>query len=152
MKKLKTYTGHIKILKENQIFVFGSNPEGRHGAGAAKFALINCGAIYGQGRGLQGQSYGLITKNLKSGYTEPVTGITYINAGIVSVSPEQIIDNIKELYDVANENTDKEFLIGYTINPNLNGYLPNEMAFMFKSAGYIPENIVFNNKFAELFY
>ena len=45
-----------------QIFVFGSNLAGRHGAGAALFARQNHGAIYGQGIGLQGQSYGIPTK------------------------------------------------------------------------------------------
>lgn len=44
------------------IFVFGSNLAGRHGAGAAKHALMNCGAIYGMGKGLQGNSYGIPTK------------------------------------------------------------------------------------------
>lgn len=34
---LKHYTGDIKP-EPNTIFVFGSNPEGRHGAGAAKVA------------------------------------------------------------------------------------------------------------------
>lgn len=45
------------------IFVFGSNLAGRHGAGAAKFAVINHGAIMGQGIGLQGTSYGIPTKD-----------------------------------------------------------------------------------------
>lgn len=45
------------------IFVFGSNLAGRHGAGAARFALEEHGAIYGQGIGLQGQSYGIPTKD-----------------------------------------------------------------------------------------
>lgn len=44
------------------IFVFGSNLAGRHGAGAARFALKHHGAIYGQGEGLQGRSYALPTK------------------------------------------------------------------------------------------
>ena len=44
------------------IFVFGSNLAGRHGAGAAKFALDNHGAIYGQGVGLQGNAYAIPTK------------------------------------------------------------------------------------------
>jgi len=44
------------------IFVFGSNLAGRHGAGAAKWALENRGAIYGMGSGLQGQSYAIPTK------------------------------------------------------------------------------------------
>ena len=45
------------------IFVFGSNLAGRHGAGSAKEALLKHGAVTGQGRGLQGQSYALPTKD-----------------------------------------------------------------------------------------
>lgn len=45
------------------IFVFGSNLAGRHGKGAAKYAIDNCGAIYGQGEGLQGSSYAVPTKD-----------------------------------------------------------------------------------------
>jgi hypothetical protein len=47
------------------IFVFGSNLAGRHGAGAAKFALMNHGAILFQGTGLQGNSYAIPTKDLR---------------------------------------------------------------------------------------
>lgn len=46
-----------------QIFVFGSNLAGRHGKGAALFARKNHGAIYGQAMGLQGNSYGIPTKD-----------------------------------------------------------------------------------------
>lgn len=46
-----------------KIFVFGSNLAGRHGAGAALHAVQKCGAIYGQGVGLQGKSYGIPTKD-----------------------------------------------------------------------------------------
>lgn len=45
------------------IFVFGSNLAGRHGAGAAKAARQHHGAIYGQGVGLQGNSYAIPTKD-----------------------------------------------------------------------------------------
>ena len=45
------------------IFVFGSNLAGRHGKGAAKFAREKHGAIYGQGEGLQGNSYAIPTKD-----------------------------------------------------------------------------------------
>lgn len=45
------------------IFVFGSNLAGRHGGGAARFAALHHGAIYGRGIGLQGQSYGIPTKD-----------------------------------------------------------------------------------------
>lgn len=47
----------------SKIFVFGSNLAGIHGAGAARFAVQHHGAIYGQGVGLQGQSYAIPTKD-----------------------------------------------------------------------------------------
>lgn len=45
------------------IFVFGSNLAGRHGKGAALYARQHRGAIYGQGEGLQGDSYAIPTKD-----------------------------------------------------------------------------------------
>lgn len=51
----------ITELKANEIFVFGSNLEGAHGGGAALTAYRKFGAIWGQGVGLQGQSYGIPT-------------------------------------------------------------------------------------------
>lgn len=45
------------------IFVFGSNRVGRHGMGAAHYALEHHGAVYGQGEGLQGRSYAIPTKD-----------------------------------------------------------------------------------------
>jgi hypothetical protein len=47
------------------IFVFGSNLAGRHGKGAALYALQNKGAIRGKGEGIQGQSYAIPTKDEK---------------------------------------------------------------------------------------
>jgi hypothetical protein len=146
----KTYSGKVTNLQPNQIFVFGSNPEGRHGAGAAKDAKDLFGAKYGQGRGMQGQSYALVTKNLKAGFVEPSTGIEYKKAGEKSVSKEQIIQNIKELYLAAKENPTKEFLVSDYSESNLNGYTGQQMADMFNAAGSIPSNIVFNEKFNKL--
>ena len=51
----------ITELGENEIFVFGSNLAGAHGGGAALLAYRKFGAIWGQGVGLQGQSYGIPT-------------------------------------------------------------------------------------------
>jgi hypothetical protein len=44
-----------------EIFVFGSNLEGLHNAGAAKFAMENHGALYGEGIGAVGNSYAIPT-------------------------------------------------------------------------------------------
>lgn len=55
----------ITELKENEVFVFGSNTAGIHGAGAAKLAYENFGAVWGVGYGLRGQSFALPSKNNK---------------------------------------------------------------------------------------
>ncbi len=52
----------IESLAENEVFVFGSNRAGIHGAGAAEYALRHFGAVLGVGEGLMGQSYALPTK------------------------------------------------------------------------------------------
>lgn len=48
--------------EEDEVFVFGSNLAGIHGAGAAKAAL-RYGARYGHGIGLQGRTYAIPTKD-----------------------------------------------------------------------------------------
>lgn len=55
--------GFIQVCHTMNIFVFGSNLAGRHGAGSALEAVRNHGAIYGQGIGLQGNSYAIPTKD-----------------------------------------------------------------------------------------
>ena len=55
--------GLIDQLDEGEIFVFGSNMAGRHGAGAALQARLKFGAIYGIGEGFTGQCYALPTLN-----------------------------------------------------------------------------------------
>lgn len=146
----KYYEGDITPSADT-IFVFGSNPEGRHGAGAAAEAVSNFGAKYYQGRGLQGGSYGLVTVNLKAGFKEPKTGITYESAGKRSIRPDQIINNIREMYNVAIANPTKKFKIGYrnTISVSLNGYTGFEMMDMFKAAGVVPENVYFSKEWVD---
>lgn len=111
--------------------------------------------MYGKGRGLSGQSYGLITKNLRSGYTEKNSNkfITYHKSGSRSVSRDAIIENIIELYEIADKMSDYNFLIAYSLDSNnLCGYSSEEIAEMFKDAGNtfmenIPNNIMFEKKF-----
>jgi hypothetical protein len=53
---------YITELDPNEIFVFGSNLSGVHGAGAARTAL-KWGAKYGNGVGIQGKTYAIPTKD-----------------------------------------------------------------------------------------
>jgi hypothetical protein len=54
--------GSLPLGPSQQIFVFGSNLAGRHGAGAAKVAL-KYGARYGRGLGPVGRTYAIPTKD-----------------------------------------------------------------------------------------
>lgn len=58
---MTTDKGFITSLKDNEIFVFGSNLQGMHAGGAAKQALDQFGAIYGKGVGRQGKCYAIPT-------------------------------------------------------------------------------------------
>ena len=51
----------ISELKENEIFVFGSNLAGAHGGGAARLAYNRFGAVWGEGVGLHGKTYAIPT-------------------------------------------------------------------------------------------
>lgn len=51
------------MYPSNTIFVFGSNLAGRHGRGAAQFAVKWRGARYGVAEGLSGYSYAIPTKD-----------------------------------------------------------------------------------------
>ena len=120
------------------VFVFGSNPEGRHGKGAAKVAVESFGAVYGQGEGLQGHSYALPTKDLR----------IKENNGFRSISEKDIVANISKMYECARQNPDRQFMVAYTNAPEettLNGYSGREMAAMFLAAGSFPENVRFSS-------
>lgn len=137
---VSSYSGDI-TPDANTIFVFGSNPEGRHGAGAAKVAREKFGAVYGQGEGLQGNAYASPTKDLR----------VKENNSLRSISEGQIIESIKKLYDTARQNPDKQFKVAYrnTTTASLNGYTGLEMIDMFLKAGSIPSNIVFSKEWVD---
>jgi len=136
---MKIYDGLILKrldLPENGIFVFGANTEGRHSKGAALVAYREFDAEYGNPQGPQGDSYAIVTKDLRK-RVHPSIPRVYIEI------------QIKDLYIYAQVNRDKEFYIAYGIGPNLNAYSPKEMAEMFSCAP-IPDNIVFEHKFSHL--
>ena len=140
--------GNITSMTGNNIFVYGANPEFRNGLGAAKAARDFGAKAYGGGRGIVGNTFGLITKNLKAGFVEKETGIVYESTGHRSVSPEMIIANIDELYQCALDNPEKKFFVAYKNDGrNLNGYTNKDMWDLFTDNKYIPENIRFHDSF-----
>lgn len=115
----------ITELKENEIFVFGSNLSGMHGGGAARIAYKKFGAIWGQGIGLQGQSYGIPTMQggvetikpyvdefIKFAKTHPELHflVTRVGCGIAGFKDEEIAPLFKEALDMSNVSLPKEFI------------------------------------------
>jgi hypothetical protein len=111
-----------------KIFVFGSNLAGRHGKGAALFALQHHGAIYGQGVGRQGNSYALPTKS------HTLTTLS------LSVIKSHVVDFLKYARCRPND----EFQLT-PIGCGLAGYRPEEIAPMFHSAS---PNVILPVEFA----
>lgn len=115
----------ITELKDNEIFVFGSNLEGRHGGGAALLAYRKWGAVWGQGVGLQGQCYGIPTMHGGPEKIKPYVDefiefarnhkelnflVTEIGCGIAGFSPEDIAPLFVRAIDVENIYLPKRFV------------------------------------------
>lgn len=113
---------NITELKENEIFVFGSNLIGRHGAGAALLAR-KWGAKIGYGRGPKGKTYAIPTKDGKL-QTLPLEHIQY---------------HVHRFINYAKINRENVFLVTQ-IGCGLAGYSPEEIAPLFSLAVGI-ENI-----------
>jgi hypothetical protein len=102
------------------IFVFGSNLAGRHGKGAALEARQKHGAIYGEGIGLQGNSYAIPTKD------------RYLN----TLELQDIRLYVDNFVMFAARHPEMEFNVT-RIGCGLAGYTDADIAPMFKDA---PEN------------
>lgn len=114
---MRIASNHITTLQPNEIFVFGSNLSGMHGGGAARLAYQKFGAIWGQGVGLQGQSYGIPTMQggvdtikpyvdefIKFAKTHPQLKflVTEIGCGIAGFSVEEIAPLFEQAIEVEN--------------------------------------------------
>lgn len=106
----------INVLKENEVFVFGSNCQGMHMGGAARVAYNKFGAEWGNGEGLQGQSYALptmegldntktsienFTKYAKS-HQELKFFVTPIGCGIAGYTPQELAPFFKDAAQLDN--------------------------------------------------
>lgn len=114
---------NITKLGPNEIFVFGSNYAGRHGAGAALVARKKFGAINGITAGLMGQSYGIPTKD----------------AALRTLPLDVIAIHIESFLWFAHEHPEKTFLVT-PIGCGLAGYEPRQIAPLF-FAHPIPPNV-----------
>jgi hypothetical protein len=122
---MKTSPKNITELKDNEVFVFGSNKKGNHLSGAAKQAML-WGAIWGQGFGLQGKCFAIPTMD----------GYSYMSRCV------------NRFITFASENKDLTFLVT-DIGCGIAGYTPKEIAPLFSRAKNV-ENIHFPESFVEI--
>lgn len=124
MGKTRITPQDITSLRDNEIFVFGSNLRGIHGGGAARAARIYFGAVMGQGVGLQGQSYAIPT---------------------MQGGPETIQPYVDEFISFARQHPDMRFLVT-PIGCGIAGFEPKDIAPLFTEATEV-ENICLPQSF-----
>lgn len=143
----------ITELKSNDIFVFGSNLAGAHGGGAARLAYNRFGAIWGQGVGLQGQSYAIPTmqggvETIKPYVDEFISFaqmradlkfyVTQIGCGIAGFKVEEIAPLFQAAISVENIILPKAFVVALSpCKPIRNSYMVMDRVY----AGEYPRDI-----------
>ena len=117
-------SSRVTELRPGEIFVFGSNLAGHHGGGAALLAWRKWGAVWGQGVGLQGQTYGIPT----------------MHGG-----PEAIRPYVDEFVDFARRHPELTFLVT-EVGCGIAGFTPAQIAPLFAGAVGV-ENIHLPQRF-----
>lgn len=102
---------------KEQVFVFGSNLAGFHGAGAARAAVQHFGAKRGVGIGRQGQSFAIPTKDQR----------------IETLPIAQIALYIGDFIRYTKEHDDEEFFVT-RVGCGLAGYSDEDIAPLFRRA------------------
>ena len=123
----REYTSErISELRENEIFVFGSNLAGAHGGGAAWLAYRRFGAVWGEGVGLHGRTYAVPT----------------MQGGVDTVKPY-----VDDFILFSKEHKELTFLVT-RIGCGIAGFRNEEIAPLFKDAICV-ENIILPKEFVE---
>lgn len=107
----------VRSMKENEIFVFGSNLQGAHGGGAARQAYNSFGAVWGEGVGHFGQTYAIPTMHGGPDKIQPYVSdfiayarqhpewrflVTRIGCGIAGFRDAEIAPLFREAMEVEN--------------------------------------------------
>lgn len=127
----------INSLADNEIFVFGSNMEGKHYGGAARFAVNKFGAEMGNPVGLQGQSYAIPTLTAP-GETKECRKLPLSEIGRY----------VQEMANFARENPDMFFYVT-PIGCGIAGFSEQEIAPLFRCCLGV-ENIALPQSFLNI--
>ena len=121
---------NITSLKPYEIFVFGSNEAGIHGAGAARVANKLFGAKIGVGVGRTGQTYAIPTKD----------------HSIRTLDLDSIKKYVDEFIEEAHNFPYLTFLVTQ-IGCGLAGHSPKDIAPMFSN---VPSNVIIPEEFYKI--
>lgn len=113
----------VTELADDEVFVFGSNAAGQHGAGAARAAFENFGAEWGVGVGPTGRSYAIDTM---SGF-------------------DTMLEQIVDFLEYAQAHPETTFLVT-PIGMGIAGHKVENVAPFFQAA---PENVVLPQVFVD---
>lgn len=158
--RIQTYKGLITELQNDEVFVFGSNLDGFHGAGAAGYASYGVAGNHWREFGYDKKPNGWVgrwnVKGVAEGFQQGTHGWSYAIPTIVRVGAKrslpmlQIESSIKTFYLEASRFHNLKFFIAQGAEDGLSGYTAKEMADAFLCAP-IPDNVFFQEGFAKLF-
>lgn len=114
------------------VFVFGSNLAGRHGKGAALYALQHYGAQYGEGVGRQGNSYAVPTKDFL----------------LKVLTLDAIGRHLADFISYAKEHPEDTFMLT-PIGTGLAGYSREQIYLLLKQLD-VPSNVLFTKEWFNL--
>lgn len=158
----KTYISEVNELKDDEVFVFGSNWAGFHGAGAAGFASFNKKGNIWRKEGYDKQADGWRgcwnIKGVGVGYQEGYKGASYALPTVISAGKKrsmtlpQIRKQIVTFRSFALGTRNKKFFVAQGNQVGYNGYTPNELRKIWFEKLKWPNNVLFNYDFAAPFY
>lgn len=112
----------VRTIPNHNIFVFGSNLAGIHGAGAALYAKSKYGAVQGKGVGPTGKAYAIPTKGKR----------------LEKLPRSEIAAHVRDFIDYATLSESDVFLLT-KVGTGLAGYGIIDIAPLFRG---VPENVI----------
>lgn len=150
--KIKVYDGAITKLNPDEVFVFGANLAGFHGAGAAGFASFGVTGNRWREFGYDRLPNGWKGKWAVKGSLGLQTGTEGKSFALVTVTKpghkRSFVPDFAKLFECCNEHPDWKFYLAQPGSTGLNGWSPEEMARFVHNGGIIPENLFFDRSFA----
>jgi hypothetical protein len=152
-RKIKTYPSPIEKLELDEVFVFGANLDGFHGAGSAGFASFgvhgNVWRSYDYGSKQAGWKGRWAVKGML-GLQEGTHGKSYALVTVTRPGARRSYrPSFKDLFQCCRQHSAWKFYLAQSGSTGLNGWTPSEMAGFISEAGNIPENLYFSHDFVK---